>query len=1036
MVGVRLADDRRARIPFALLGVLLLVSSATYATTLSTGGPSRYDDTVDTAMERASASTTSALRSAVKDAARDAARNPVTTRADTPAGRALNESTPFRDALRIRIYLTVRDRFDATEVQQGNVVASTSVPAVDDVAELAAAKRRVDVATAGNGTALRVTVRRVTTTAHRARDVVARDTETVTVTVRTPVLLAHQRTSEYERRLNRDPWAGRGLGRRLTARVNAVVWMRSAGQLARAPIANVLGNHHVEVTTNGGALATQRAVFGHDDPQARAGLRWVRGHVALQDLHAATAATLGSATERTYPPAPVDPMGTGAPPRLADSAGRDPRTTTVGVNRTADVAFATLVTGAGETSLASVLRGSYRTTSRLRADVDVRHDGDEPTEDRPGANWTLADEERDSWYSVENTSRGVTGSSLAGSGERFESFTRRVVEEHSLVRVWRHGNETRREAYRWHDEYRVRLVVAGSYEPSGSVPDGAVHPRFERGGALDGPNLADVPDRATNRLLDASRDTLAIRAVEGRLDESVTELYGARPDGLTRWVYQDLTALRAQVRNTSVTVSARRLALGQANPPALLADAVRQRRTALVDAPNSYDGVADRARVAARVAYLDSVVAALEARAATRRTTSGAVDTALGRTGIGSSEQAADALAASERVVTPQSRSVGAGGPGGAVTLVPDGSPGYLTLSTVTDEHVDAVPTHARYRPLTARNSNVFAVPYGDATDGLGSLFEPDPRVDLRTAGNTLVAANRTLARTQNRTLRDRRNRLQRSVRRSLAVVAGETRRVVVRETDLTRREHRAAVEAAFARWNGTGHRALAVTNGSFAQALVGEVRARDDLTAREADRLATRLRVTTGRAAQQNGANVPGDQTSQTASAVRDYAGKTVETYVGSAVENATQRAGKRAARRYLNETVDGVPAGLPVAPAPGYWYATTNVWVVTVRGSYLRFTVRADAGTADGSGTTLQYVRDGSTVALDVDSDGTAERLGRSERLTFETHAVAVAVVPGGNWVGDVDGNADERSAGWADGPGCVGSGEQSRDSACRAD
>ncbi|WP_449271713.1 DUF7286 family protein [Halogranum amylolyticum] len=70
-----------------------------------------------------------------------------------------------------------------------------------------------------------------------------------------------------------------------------------------------------------------------------------------------------------------------------------------------------------------------------------------------------------------------------------------------------------------------------------------------------------------------------------------------------------------------------------------------------------------------------------------------------------------------------------------------------------------------------------------------------------------------------------------------------------------------------------------------------------------------------------------------------------------------------------------------------------------------------------------TLQYVRDGSPVALDVDGDGETERLGRSERLSFETTAVAVTAIPGGQWIGDVDGNVDERSAGWADGPGCVG-------------
>jgi hypothetical protein len=1056
VVGVRLADDRRARIPFALLGVLLLVSSATYATTLSTGGPVRHDDAVATAMDRASASTTSALRSAVKDAARDAARNPVTKRSDTSAGRALNESTPFRDALRIRIYLAASEQLDATRVRKSGVVAATSLPPVDDADDLDAAKRRVGIEQAENGTALRVTVRNVTTAARRsggeagaseapeagaseapeASDgpVVASETGTVTLTVRTPVLLAHQRTTEYERRLNREPEDGPGLGRQLTARLAPVVWARSAGQLANAPISNVLGNHHVEVTANGGTLATQRAVFGHDDPQAREGLRWARGHVALQDVHAATSSKLGSVTERTYPPALVDLTGTGAPPRLAGSGSGGNRTTTVGVNRTADVAFADLLAGRGSGSFAETLRGSYRTEARLRTDVDLLHAGDEPAADSPGSNWTLVDEDHDSHYRVDG-SAGAAGS--VGDGERFTAFGRYVTEFHSVVHTWRRGNETRRTQGAWRDEYRVRVAVTGEYDPAGDAPDHPVRPAFERGGALGGPNLAGVPSRATDRFLTTDRDTLALRVVDGRVDGETAALYGDRPDGLRRWVYADLADLRERVRDTSVTVSTRDVALGEANPPALLAAKLRERRASLVDAPASYDGVADRARVAARVAYLDRVLDALDARAAAQRETSGAVDDSLGDTALGSADGASRVLDAGDDVEPVGYRAAGGRGPNETVTLVPDGSPGYLTLSTVSDEHVAAVPENASYRPLTARNVNVFAVPYGDGMDLLGSAVRSEPTVDLRSAGSTLVAANRTLEHTANATLAERRDRLRQSVHGSVVAVVRETRGVVVTETALSERAYRRAVGDAMARWDGTGHRALAVSNGSFAAALAAEIRARDDLNAREADRLRTRLRVTVGREVNSRRAAVPLDRTNETGSIVRDYASKTADKYATEAVKGATGRAGKRAARRYLSESVEGIPAGLPVAPAPGYWYATVNLWWVTVEGSYLRFTVRAHTGTGDGSGSTLQYVRDGSSVRLDVDDDGDTERLGRSERVSFEAHAAAFTAAPGGRWVGDVDGNADERSSGWKNGPGCVRDGDgDTADRACHAE
>jgi hypothetical protein len=96
-------------------------------------------------------------------------------------------------------------------------------------------------------------------------------------------------------------------------------------------------------------------------------------------------------------------------------------------------------------------------------------------------------------------------------------------------------------------------------------------------------------------------------------------------------------------------------------------------------------------------------------------------------------------------------------------------------------------------------------------------------------------------------------------------------------------------------------------------------------------------------------------------------------------------------------------------------------NVWNVEVRGAYARFTLRTrrDAPTP---GATTRYVRDGSVVRLDVDGDGTEERLGRDERVAFRTRTVvAVAVPPYRSGVGDVDGNADERAGTWPR-PGCT--------------
>ncbi|WP_425490710.1 DUF7286 family protein [Haloprofundus salilacus] len=59
-------------------------------------------------------------------------------------------------------------------------------------------------------------------------------------------------------------------------------------------------------------------------------------------------------------------------------------------------------------------------------------------------------------------------------------------------------------------------------------------------------------------------------------------------------------------------------------------------------------------------------------------------------------------------------------------------------------------------------------------------------------------------------------------------------------------------------------------------------------------------------------------------------------------------------------------------------------------MRGVYAQFVVtarRGPAGSAD-----LRYVRDGDAVTLDDD----AERLGRSDRISFEAQTTVVVAVP----------------------------------------
>ncbi len=1062
---MRLAEDRRGRVPFALVGVLLLVGSAALSASLTGGPRPRTDDSVGVAVERATAATSSALRGAVAEAGREAASAPVTAPANSTAGRALNSSTPFRDALRIRIYLAAREALGEVSVLTGGgdaerVRAAVSLPPIRNASDLRAAKRRVEIEPAGEreesrsaeDAGLRVRIRNVSVTAARGGRVVARERLAPELVVATPALALHERTERFESRLNRGPLAP-GLGQRLTARLYAVTWARGYAQYGGAPVENVLANRHVELAANGALLREQRASFGRSDPRARRAVAWATARVGATDLLTAANVRRGSArTDQLLTAAKEyqkrNPMPGGATSRnLSDRSRPGRKTFRVGVNRTADRAFAALVTGANGTDLGGVLRSAYTADARLVAAVREVERESRPDPASPGANWTLRATEVRTETAVERSADDATETGLSlGTPEEYhllDGESRRVVRTHALVAEWvrepgrsRNGtareNETRRTVQHWTDEFAVRVGVAGTHRVNdGIAPARPVAGVHERGGALDGPNFRSLDRRATDEVVEARGgfDALARRAVDGTLDTRPERVVGRRPAGLRQWVYRDLAALRERVRNLSVTV-ARNRAVGGDPPTADLARAVRSRRADLVDASARYDGVADRARVAARAAYLDRIVARLDARAEREERTRRGLDGALADAGV-SLDRARKILRARTTPESPPARPLPADGPGRATNLSVSGAPPYLTLAGLDHEQVAAIPADEKTHPLAARNENVFAVPYGDAAKSVAAAVVGDGgagETDLRTAALALRAANRTLAEAEDETLAEAGNgtvsrasnrslvRRRDALQGALAASMREVRREAVAEMALSRfdvseRERRAAVRSGLARWNTTAGRALAVANGSagraIAAALVRERPALQRPDRRDWVELRTELAVESARGSV---GGPPRETVNETASVTRQVAETALKQAVTTGLANATELASER----WFGEVLGAVPAGLPVAPVPGYWYATLNVWSVDVRGEYARFAVAAPQGPP---GESVVYVREAGQVEEDWDGDGERELLGRTTPVSFETETVVVVVVPPGPpGVGDRDGNRDETSPGWS--------------------
>jgi hypothetical protein len=1038
----------RARVPFALVGVLLLVGASVHAATVATRGPAASDRRVDAALERVAAGDSAALRAAVARAAREAAARPVHAPANTTVGRVLagGDDSAFRRALRLRVYLAAREAFRTASYREGDVRARASLPPTPNASALRDAVDRVRLDPRADGTALGVRLRGVRVTAWRDGRVVARERRTPNLTVSTPVPAMHERTRRFERRLNAGAVEGPGLGRRLTARLYPVAWARGYAQYGGLPVENVLANRHVELSANGAVLRLQRSVYGRSDPAGRVGLRRATARAAVDEFAAASNAT-GVGRARALVPAPNAPVerraGVARPVGSRGRATGPDRRVDVSVGVVADRTVVRLTTDRGESptpsihrvadagneTVDSLVRRSYAVEAGLTSNVVRTGGGERPVPDAPGEEWSLVDE------SIERTARVAPDTAprapVGDDRRSLRRFGRRVELEYAATRTWRSGNETTHTRASWTESYLVGVAVTGGVTSPLYAPDRDVRPLYERGGALDGPNLGDVPDRAYERLVVAhgGPDAVARRAVDGSLPAGRVTVVGRRPAGLRPWLLADLERLHDRVRNATTTVRAGSIAVAAANPHARLADALEERRRALVDAPERYDGVADRARVEVRAAYVDGVLERLRARRDATDGLHGRLDDALG--GVGSSTtRLRGTLAASRRVEPSPRRRIG-DGPTGNVTLVPDGGPSYLTLSPVGSERLPAVDRGRTYRPLAARNTNLFTMPYGDVAEGVvGPLAAATggESVPARTGAAALVAANETLDGTGSTdpALRARRDRLHREVAGAMTTVRRSVDLVLRRETSLSRGERRAVVSDALGRWNGTGRRAMAATNGSLARAVAAEATGRGGAGGTRRSRLERRLRVALVDVRESAGTTLDRSAVNGTERAVREAARSRLASHVRGrargAAANATASAMRSARDRWYGESVTSVPAGLPVLPTPGSWYATVNVWTVEVRGSYARFVVRAPRG-GPAAGDATRYVRENATVGLDVDGDEEAERLGRNRPVRFRTGTVvAVAVPPGGDGVGDVDGRAVEASAGWP-APGCVG-------------
>lgn len=954
------SSDRRGRIPFAFLGALLLLSSSFYA--VSFAPPPTTEPVTDEVVSDVELEARLALDAAVRDAGRAAAAEPVLEPSDTGYGMILSNENTFRDALELRIASGARTALAETNASRDSVEATVTLPPITDRRTARQALSNVSVRSV-SADRYRVRVEGLQVTVTRHDRPIDRFRYNATLTMAMPALELHDRTNRYETRLNAGITES-GLTQDLTARLFPIVWMRGYAQYGGAPIKNVLANRHVEVMANDAVLAQQAAVFGVEDPDGRNGTTVAATEVAARDAFLGAEETVKTQLGKPQ----SDSTGAGEPvdspdvpiPSVVDSEQ------SVDADHVADTAYLAFLDGRDGRSLADTVERVYRADLRVQSQASRQQIEHTSFGSRPdNATKLFVDTSTDRWHDG--------GDFRAGHGSTLRTYRGRVIEEQVTTHYWS-GNgtfETTQDLKR--TTYKVTLDLDCRYQAPG------IAPKRPGGQCPFGEVATDrLRSAGTARFLSGSAvEERSLAAVSGGGDSGWRTVQVEPPDAVTDRATSRTADLRRAVQEVSVSVETRSVA-SSTNPAAELASAIQTDRHNLLDTPNRYGSAADRAVTAARHSYFDRVNDQLESQTPMVQRAQNAF---------------ADQLQSHMVPSGPPERSQPSDD---AYVSSVDGGPAYLSVN----------PPGEHDPSLAARNVNLFTVPYGDAADGIAEQVGAgdSKSVSIRTGAQTLAALERT-DHDDRQAVRSLRRDLDRSVDS-----ANDRFRSVLTPSVGAGQTHQ-LVQSANTEWSDVHSRALAVADGRLAAALAE--RLPRSLPATERDRLRVGLRIASAEARSENEVRVSQSLVEAARTEVTTETGG----MVAESAKAAGTAAGKRAWSGATGKNVGSLPAGLPLLPVPGSWYATANAWTVEVRGTYDQFAVRSRRA-APGRGTngTVEYVREDTRVRTDIDADGTPEVLGTNRALSLEARTgVVIVVPPGGTGVGDTDGQAVETSPGW---------------------
>ncbi|WP_425607239.1 DUF7286 family protein [Natronobeatus ordinarius] len=297
--SISIADDDRARIPFAMIAVLLLVSSVGIIAVLEQRPDPVIDRDAELVLDRSVTAAQSELRTAVLDATHQAGAAPINTTAGSDIdaiSAADDDREAFRKYVKLLVYLEAADRLPAAGQSVGPDAESTvSLPPVssdpgDGEIDPDEAIDRVDLEIGyfdedvEQGT-IHATVHGVEFDGVVGGEELPTETRSLSVSAGSPVFELHERMTEYEAQLNKgffdsegapDATDPDGLGQELALRLYPMAYLKASwdrfGEETTRPedhaFEEVIDTDHTEVLANHAIFSVQEDVFGTRDPHA------------------------------------------------------------------------------------------------------------------------------------------------------------------------------------------------------------------------------------------------------------------------------------------------------------------------------------------------------------------------------------------------------------------------------------------------------------------------------------------------------------------------------------------------------------------------------------------------------------------------------------------------------------------------------------------------------------------------------------------------------------------------------------------------